>query len=127
MLSLSREHQTSLVMARDARRAASTGDPTVLSAAIRDIESHWATLLVRHFEMEERLLETVGSAFAAEVAARIRAEHEELRRLACNTCELTPIDRLRRFGELLGSHVRYEERIAFPQLQSHSCITNADV
>ncbi|SET24467.1 Hemerythrin HHE cation binding domain-containing protein [Nitrosospira multiformis] len=127
LLSLSREHHTSLVVARDARRAASTGDPAVLSAAIRDIESHWATLLVRHFEVEERLLETVGSAFAAEVAARIRAEHEELRRLACNTCELTPIDRLRRFGELLGSHVRYEERIAFPQLQSHSCITKADI
>lgn len=127
MLSLSREHHTSLVVARDARRAASTGDPAVLCAAIRDIENHWATLLVRHFEVEERLLETVGSAFAAEVAARIRAEHEELRRLACNTCELTPIGRLRRFGELLGSHVRYEERIAFPQLQSHSCIIKADI
>lgn len=127
LLSLSREHHTSLVVARDARRVANTGDPAVLSTAIREIESHCATLLVRHFEVEERLLETVGTTFDAEVAARIRAEHEELRKLACNTCELTPIDRLRRFGELLGSHVRYEERTAFPQLQSHSCIINTDI
>lgn len=127
LLSLSREHHTSLVVARDARRAASTGDPAALSAAIKRIESHWATLLVRHFEVEERLLETVGSAFDAEMAARIRAEHEELQELACNSCELDPLERLRRFGDLLGSHVRYEERIVFPQLQSHSGIINVDV
>lgn len=127
LLSLSHEHHISLVVARDARRAASTGGPAALSAAIKRIESHWATLLVRHFEVEERLLETVGSAFDAEVAARIRAEHKELRGLACNSCELDPIERLRRFSDLLGSHVRYEERFIFPQLQSHPGIINADV
>lgn len=127
LLSLSREHHTSLVVAREARRAASTGDPAVLSAAIERIESHWATLLVRHFEVEERLLETVGSVLDAEVAARIRAEHEELRGLGCNSCELDPMERLRRFSDLLGSHVRYEERIVFPQLQSHPDIINAEV
>jgi hemerythrin-like domain-containing protein len=127
LLSLSREHHTSLVVAREARRAASTGDPAALSTAIKRIESHWAILLVRHFEVEERLLETVGSVLDAEVAARIRAEHEELRGLGCNSCELDPMERLRRFSDLLGSHVRYEERIVFPQLQSHSGIINVDV
>ena len=127
LLSLSREHHTSLVVARDARRAASTGDPAALSAAIKRIESHWTTLLVRHFEVEERLLEIVGSALDAEVAARIRAEHEELERLVSNSCELDSMERLRRFSDLLGSHVRYEERIVFPQLQSHPGIINANV
>ncbi|MBN9133426.1 MAG: hemerythrin domain-containing protein [Nitrosospira multiformis] len=127
LLSLSREHHTSLVVAREARRAASTGDPAALSAAVKRIESHWATLLVRHFEVEERLLETVESVLGAEVAARIRAEHEELRELGCNSCELDPRERLRRFSDLLGSHVRYEERIVFPQLQSHPGIINAGV
>jgi hypothetical protein len=127
LLSLSREHHASLVVARDARRAAGIGDPATLSAAIKRIESHWTTLLVRHFEVEERLLETVGSALDVEMAARIRAEHEELRGLACNSCELDPMERLRRFGDLLGSHVRYEERIVFPQLQSHPGIINANV
>ena len=127
LLSLSREHHTSLVVARDARRAASTGDPAALSAAIKRIESHWTTLLVRHFEVEERLLEIVGSALDAEVAARIRAEHEELERLVSNSCELDSMERLRRFSDLLGSHVRYEERIVFPQLQSHPGIINANI
>jgi hypothetical protein len=127
LLSLSREHHASLVVARDARRAAGTGDPAALSAAIKRIESHWTTLLVRHFEVEEQLLETVESSLDAEMAARIRAEHEELRGLACNSCKLDPRERLRRFGDLLGSHVRYEERIVFPQLQSHPGIINANV
>jgi hypothetical protein len=127
LLSLSREHHASLVVARDARRTASTGDPAALSAAIKRIESHWTKLLVRHFEVEERLLEIVGSALDAEVAARIRAEHEELERLVSNSCELDPMERLRRFSDLLGSHVRYEERIVFPQLQSHPGIINANI
>ncbi len=32
--------------------------------------------------------------------------------------------RLRRFGDLLAAHVRYEERVIFPQLQSHSGMTS---
>jgi hypothetical protein len=127
LLSLSREHHASLVVARDARRAASTKDPAALSAAVERIESHWRALLVWHFKLEERLLEAVEGTLDAEAIARILAEHEELRRLACNTCELAPLERLRRFGELLGSHVRYEERVVFPQLQSHPCIINVDI
>lgn len=126
MLSLSREHHTSLVVARDARRAATTDDPAALSAAVACIESHWRLLLASHFKLEEQLLETVEGVLDAEVVGRILAEHEELRRLACNSCELAPMERLRRFGELLGSHVRYEERVVFPQLQSHPCIINTD-
>lgn len=126
LLSLSREHHTSLVVARDARRAAAATDPATLSTAVERIESHLRTLLVAHFKLEEQLLETVEGVLDAEVIGRILAEHEELRRLACNSCELAPMERLQRFGELLGSHVRYEERVVFPQLQSHPCIINTD-
>ena len=126
LLSLSREHHTSLVVARDARRAASTNDPASLSGAVACIESHWRSALAPHFKLEEQLLETAEGVLDAEVIGRILAEHEELRGLACNSCALAPMERLRRFGELLGSHVRYEERVVFPQLQSHPCIINTD-
>lgn len=120
LLELSREHHTSLVMARDARRTSKSDDPAILSAAVRSIEAHWHALLAEHFEREERLIQTIADELDSEAVARISAEHAELRLLALGPCTLEPAARLRRFGELLGAHVRYEERIFFPQLQSNS-------
>jgi hypothetical protein len=119
LLDLSREHHTSLVMARDARRTSKSDDPAILSAAVRSIEAHWHTLLAEHFEREERLIQAVVDELESEAVARISAEHAELRLLALGSCTLEPATRLQRFGDLLGAHVRYEERTFFPKLQSH--------
>lgn len=130
LLSLSREHHVSLVLARDARRAAGGEDPATLSAAIQRIENHWNSLLAAHFEQEERLLNAAKDALDPASVARIFAEHAELQLLGSKPC-LEPTARLHRFGELLSAHVRYEERVIFPQLQSHPCvalmITNDDI
>jgi hypothetical protein len=122
LLSLSREHHTSLVMARDARRAANEKDATAVSMAMARVEAHWHTLLAEHFEQEERLIQIAEDTLDPESVARILAEHGELRMLASGPCTLEPTARLRRFGDLLGAHVRYEERVFFPQLQSHPCV-----
>lgn len=120
-------------MARDARRAASENEAAVVSVAIERIETHWHTVLATHFEQEERLLKIAGDAVDPESVARIFADHAELRLLALGLHEIEPGARLRRFGELLSVHVRYEERTLFPQLQSHpsvaqtEAIANADV
>lgn len=127
LLGLSHEHHASLVVARDARRAVSENDAAAVSTAIERIEVHWRTVLSAHFEQEERLLKNAGDALDPESVPRILAEHAELRMLGGGSCRLEPVERLRRFGELLGSHVRYEERIVFPQLQSHLCIADTDV
>jgi hypothetical protein len=126
LLELSREHHTSLVMARDARRTSNSGDAAILSAAVRSIESHWHTLLAAHFEREERLIQTLADELDPEPVSRISAEHAELRLLALGPCTLEPAARLRRFGDLLSAHVRYEERVFFPQLQSHPRFANAN-
>lgn len=122
LLSLSREHHTSLVMARDARRAANEKDATIVSMALARVEAHWHTLLAAHFEQEERLMRVAEDTLDPESVARILAEHGELQMLASGPCTLEPTERLRRFGDLLGAHVRYEERVFFPQLQSHPCV-----
>jgi hypothetical protein len=62
----------------------------------------------------------------AQAVARILAEHVELRMLACGPCLLEPAVRLRRFADLIATHVRFEERVFFPRLQSHPCVANAD-
>lgn len=119
LLSLSREHHSSLVIARAVRQAANSGDSAVFSAMVQRIEEHWQTVLREHFACEEQLLRLAADAVDAESANRILAEHAELRLLACGPCELDLSARLQRFGELLAAHVRYEERVLFPQLQSH--------
>ncbi len=57
LLLLSREHHHSLVMARDARRAADNGDAAVQAATIARMESHWHAVMAAHFEQEERLIQ----------------------------------------------------------------------
>ena len=125
LLSLSREHHSSLVMARAARKAADSNDSAICSAAVKRIEAHWQTVLAAHFAQEEQLLQLAEEALDAESVARILAEHAELRMLGCGPCALEPIARLRRFGDLLAAPVRYEERVLFPQLQSHPAIVSA--
>lgn len=106
-------------MARDSKRMSDSRDAAVLCAAVKSMENHWHTLLAAHFEEEEQLIRTMEDELDPESVARISAEHAELRLLAAGPCTLEPGERLRRFGDLLRAHVRYEERTFFPQLQSH--------
>ncbi len=126
LLPLSREHHTSLVMARTARRAAADSSNTVCLTALADMEAHWHTLMAAHFEQEEQLIRIAAETLSSESVARILAEHAELRMLTCGPCLLEPVARLRRFADLVVAHVRYEERVIFPQLQSHPSIASAD-
>ncbi|MDV6347045.1 hemerythrin domain-containing protein [Nitrosomonas sp. Is35] len=125
LLALSREHHSSLVLARAVRQAAESGDSAVLPAMKQRIEEHWRIVLCEHFAREEQLLRLAADAVDTESAARVLAEHAELRGLACGPCELDLPARVQRFGELLAAHVRYEERVLFPQLQSHPSIDSA--
>ena len=110
LLPLSREHHTSLVMARAARKAADDNDPVACLAAIARIEAQLIQLALETLDRES--------------VARILAEHAELRALASGHCALEPTERLRRFADLVAAHVRYEERVFFPQLQLHPCIAS---
>ena len=123
LLSLSREHHTSLVMARAVRKAADANDNIAYSEALKRIEAHWHGVLAAHFAQEEQLIRLAADALDPEAVARILAEHAELHALACGPCLLEPDMRLRQFGDLLAAHVRYEERVIFPQLQLHSSMT----
>ncbi|MGH8685394.1 MAG: hemerythrin domain-containing protein [Nitrosospira sp.] len=125
LLSLSREHHTSLVMAREARRVADDNDAVACLAAIARIETHWHRLMSAHFDQEERLIRIAADTLDPESMARILSDHAELRILAGGHCPLEPAARLRRFADLTIAHVRYEERTFFPQLQSHPCVAVA--
>ncbi len=118
LLSLSREHHSSLVMARAARKAAQSEDNALYITTMERMQVHWQTILAAHFVQEEELLRRMGDGLDTKLVARVFAEHRELRMLVCGPNALDPTARLSRLGELLAAHVRFEERVLFPQLES---------
>jgi hypothetical protein len=74
-----------------------------------------------HFRIEEEvLLPTWGllGTVDAKAAARLAREHLELRAAALALGEKPPLAELRKLGEKLGAHVRFEERELFPLIEA---------
>lgn len=129
LLALSREHHGSLVLARDVRRMLEANESPPageVAAALAAVEAHWRAVLVAHFEREEALIDVAQATLDPHAVRRVLAEHAELRALAMGACGLDPAARLQRFAELISGHVRFEERVLFPQLQRHPCVVGAN-
>ena len=118
LLQLSREHYGALKLARDARRAAESGEPDTVAALAQRVVEVFAAELDPHFCVEEQgILVLLAQAGQHELVERTRADHTELRRLATL---LTDPDAgtLSRFADLLATHVRFEEREVFEAAQA---------
>ena len=81
------------------------------------IYSDWfyVTHLIPHFEMEEA---HVFSLLAEDHPLRIQAiaEHKEIKELVNTTTNLE--DTLNTLADVLEGHIRFEERVLFPEIQS---------
>ena len=114
---LSREHHSALLLAKHSL-SASADEPDAMKQFFGELTRIFACDLEPHFQLEEKLLLTalisVGQFQAVE---RTLAEHTELRLLAGQSLTDNP-DVLRRFGEALAAHVRFEERELFPLAES---------
>lgn len=119
LLALSRDHHDALILGRDAKRAAVMGNCAVWLDTIARVEDYWRRNMAAHCVEEERLIQLASEQLDADAVARILSEHTELGVLAGGPCSLEPQARLSRFGELVISHVRYEERSFFQQLEPH--------
>ncbi len=118
LLQLSREHYGALKLARDARRAAASGDASAVAALAQRVVQVFAAELDPHFCVEEQgILVLLAQVGQQELVARTLADHAELRRLA--QALATPnAGTLLRFAEQLGAHVRFEEREVFEAAQA---------
>jgi hemerythrin-like domain-containing protein len=113
---LSRDHYQALEVALRLRR--------VTEGNLEDTAGHflvsWRRQGEHHFAIEERLVLPALShddAEWAEAIQRVREEHAEIRARAAELTRAPSVLRARRLGELLGAHVRYEERQLFPLLE----------
>jgi len=118
LLQLSREHYTALKLARDARRAAGSGNANEVAALAQRVVALFAAELDPHFRVEEQgILVLLAEAGEHDLAGRTLADHAELRRLA-RRLAAPDAETLLSFAELLGAHVRFEEREVFEAAQA---------
>ncbi len=118
LLQLSREHYGALKLARDARRAAASGDASEIAALAQRVVQVFPVELDPHFCVEEQgILLLLARAGQHELVARTLADHAELRRLV-QALATPDADSLLRFADLLGAHVRFEEREVFEVAQA---------
>lgn len=121
---LSREHHGALKLARAARHAAESGNAEDVAALARRVVQRFAAELDPHFRVEESgILVALARAGETALVQRTLKEHAELRALAsafstAEAAESTEAVMLSRFGDLLASHVRFEERELFEAAQS---------
>lgn len=115
---LSREHNTALKLARDARRAADQGGERDVATAWRALCRCWYTEMGAHFRAEETLLlPFLRQHGAAEMALQLEREHQAMRTVLEDPARQDR-QRLGILGEVLRDHIRREEREVFPLVES---------
>ena len=104
---LSREHHQALALALALRRTTDEDLERNTARYVAFMADHDAG----HFAVEETALVPV---LPDDMAERLLREHDALRAVAA---ELGDAATVRRAGELLAAHVRFEERVVFPHLE----------
>src|SRR4051812_10926212 len=114
---LSAEHHSALVLARALRAVTPAelrgGLPAFGPALLDECALRWTQELAPHFAIEERELlglSECGGTALREHAARVAAEHGQLRELFAGLTPQNLAERGPALGELLEAHVRFEER-----------------
>ena len=114
---LSEDHHHGLVLAQKAKQAAARGDGRAAAEMWVEVEMQFAAELAPHFLIEETLIAPhLEAAGESAMTRRLYDEHRALRECVQPDGGRTSAD-LGRFGELLESHIRFEERELFEVAQ----------
>lgn len=113
---LSDDHHRALVLARRLRRFSSEADSVALEALSREVRNQFEAELDPHFCVEERwLLPALEREGAQDLAAQTARDHVRLRTLVFGAWTPGTVQEL---GMLLEKHVRFEERVVFPEAEA---------
>jgi hemerythrin-like domain-containing protein len=114
---LSRDHQHGLAVALTLKRATAE----TAGGARDEFLDFWTGEGEAHFAVEEAVLLPAFAAHATsdhEAIVRVLVEHVDIRRRAAELAAGDPDqEALRALGELLGHHIRHEERVLFPLIE----------
>ena len=117
---LSKEHHSSLVMAKRIARVAEEGDEAELLKAMSRVQAYYNDELELHFQHEEQTIFTIifqQYKEHVEIATTLLKEHGYIRRLVQRLTPETARKELADFALVLKNHTRLEERELFPVVQ----------
>ncbi len=121
---LSREHHSALKLAKVCEQSAISSDAAELSRACQRAIQAYTEELAAHFLVEEQtLLPLLGGTPEQALAERTLAEHRQLHALL-DDLRQNNAEALSCFGKCLAAHVRFEERVLFPILESRLPMQN---
>ena len=113
---LSDDHHTGLMLARRCRQAGRSDSELSPPQVWKQVLEAFESFLEPHFRIEEEhLLPALEAIGEASLAKRIREDHTAMREL--RESEAPSRDSVERFGALLESHIRFEERQVFESTQ----------
>lgn len=114
---LSKDHHHGLVLARRARKAGSGIKGFSASHVWEEVERIFLNELEPHFKIEEKYLVPPLKAIGEiDLIKRLQIDHNRLHRIIKDKSVRTPA-LLKKFGELLEKHIRFEERELFETAQ----------
>ena len=117
LLTLSREHHISLSLANKCINTAKTNDKEQISALCLAISNHFEHSFRSHFDTEEFTILTPlkdKSVALGRLCERLEKEHQQLYQMA-QALKVKP-ELLAKFGDLLKTHSRIEDRELFPNI-----------
>lgn len=113
LVPLSDDHHRALVLARRLLRCGSA--PEELDSLESESRRAFEAELEPHFQVEERwLVPALDRAGATRLTERLRSDHDRIRRLVGDAWTR---DAAQALGALLERHVRFEERVLFPEAE----------
>ncbi len=117
LLTLTREHHTALSLGNKCVNAVKAQDTELINELCLKISQNFKMDFHEHFETEEATIFaflTPKSADLAQLCAHLTQEHQELHKIAEDLVK-NP-NSLEKFGKLLKSHARTEDRQLFPNI-----------
>ncbi|WP_404452303.1 hemerythrin domain-containing protein [Virgibacillus necropolis] len=123
LYSLSHHHHHALVVALHLKQAGTEKSKLSLEEIKKEVQDFWEPGGLQHFREEEEILLTAYAQYASidqpEIAEmllehiKIHAKIDSLGKLEGN-----PVSLMNELGELLDGHIRKEERVVFPMIES---------
>jgi hemerythrin-like domain-containing protein len=114
LVPLSREHHEGLLLVWKIRQGVRNAAPTKLMADY--CQWFWNTYLAAHCQKEEEVLSAILSA-EHPMMVKMLDEHEAIRNKIKQLGEYTSVESLLRLAQVLGYHIRFEERQLFPLIE----------